>query len=119
MYQLKAGVFIDGTLTNIVSKVMTKDYNFGQPMHRKKLKQVQLLIKMTSATTVTVDTYLDNNLLSTNPLTYDANQNTDAQKLKVMASGRFRYVKFNLTIPVNELFQITGFAFAFKLNTPK
>lgn len=118
-YSLDQTKFKDGTSTPYNLRVQTKDYDFGYPQHRKKLKQLQLLVKMTAATTVTVDSYLDNNLLSTTPLNYDVNQNTDAQKLKVMASGRFRYCKFNMTIPINELVQVIGFAFVYKMNTPK
>src|SRR5205085_25452 len=61
----------------------------------------------------------DNNLLSTTMLNYDATQNTDAQKLKLMASGRFRYVKTDIQVFVNEAIQITGFTFVYKLNNPK
>jgi hypothetical protein len=119
IYKLLQNVFKDGTNLTYNLKVTSKDYDFGMPHHRKKLKQYQILAKMTNLTTITVDIYLDNNLLSTTNLQYDPNQNTDAQKLKVMASGRFRYVKTNLTIPVNELVQLIGFTFVYKLNTPK
>jgi hypothetical protein len=74
---------------------------------------------MTNLTSVEVDVYLDNTTLLTTMLTYDITQNSDAQKLKIMASGRFRYVKVNITIQVNELVQIIGFGFVYKLNTPK
>jgi hypothetical protein len=118
-YSLDNTKFKDGTNTTYSVKIQSKDYDFGYPHHRKKLKQYQILAKITAVTTITVDTYLDNNLLSTTNLIYDPNQNTDAQKLSVMASGRFRYAKINLTIPVNEIFQIVGFAFVYKMNTPK
>jgi hypothetical protein len=89
------------------------------PHHRKKLKQFQLLAALTALSTVTVKLYTDNTLLSTTPLVYDPLQNSDAQKLKIMASGRFRYTKFEITSVVKERIQLTGWGIVFKENTPK
>lgn len=119
VYQLKHDVFKDGTRTTYNMHIISKDYDFGMPHHRKKLKQYQILAKMSPMTFISVLVYTDNLLLTTSQLTYDHSQNTDAQKLKVMASGRFRYVKTDITIPVNERVQLIGFGFVFKMNTPK
>jgi hypothetical protein len=119
VYQLKYDVFKDGTNTPYNMHIVSKDYDFGMPHHRKKLKQYQILAKMSPMTFISVSIYTDNQLLTTSQLTYDPSQNTDAQKLKVMASGRFRYVKTDITIPVNERVQLIGFGFVFKQNTPK
>jgi hypothetical protein len=118
-YELKAGIYRDDVSTTFNLRILSKDYDFNMPHHRKKLKQYQILAKMTSASTISVSLYTDNTLLSTTSLVNDPNQVTDAQKLKVMASGRFRYVKTDLTITVNELIQLIGFGFVFKQNTPK
>ena len=119
VYKLSTTVFRDGTATAYNMRLLSKDYNFGYPHHRKKLKQYQILAKMTAQSGISVGLYLDNNLLSTTMLNYDATQNTDAQKLKLMASGRFRYVKTDIQVFVNEAIQITGFTFVYKLNNPK
>lgn len=119
LYELKHDVFVDNVATTYTMKVHSKDYSFNQPHHRKKLKQYQLLVKLTSSTTINVSLYADNNLLSTTALTSDPTQNSDAQKLRIMSSGRFRYVKTEISFTVNELVQLTGFCFVFKMNTPK
>lgn len=119
VYTLKNNVYVDGVNTPYSMKITSKDFNFNMPHHRKKLKQYQILAKLTAVTTIYVELYLDNNLIGMFPLTYDLLQNSDAQKLKVMASGRFRYVKTDITIPVKETVQLIGFAFVFKQNTPK
>lgn len=119
VYQLKHDVFKDGTSTTYNMHIISKDYDFGMPHHRKKLKQYQILAKMSPMTFISVLVYTDNLLLTASQLTYDHSQTTDAQKLKVMASGRFRYVKTDITIPVNERVQLIGFGFVFKMNTPK
>ena len=119
VYQLKYDVFKDGINTPYNMHIVSKDYDFGMPHHRKKLKQYQMIVKMSPMTFISVSIYTDNQLLTTSQLAYDPSQNTDAQKLKVMASGRFRYVKTDITIPVNERVQLIGFGFVFKMNTPK
>jgi hypothetical protein len=119
LFELKPYAFKDVVNTPYNMRILSKDYTFGLPHHRKKLKQYQILSKMTNATTINVKLYTDKNLLSTTNLQYDAIQNTDAQKLKIMASGRFRYVQTDITITVNELVQLIGFGFVYKLNTPK
>jgi hypothetical protein len=119
IYQLKSNVFKDDVSTPYNMRILSKDYDFSLPLHRKKLKQFQLMAKITNATTINVSLYADNTLITTTPLTYDSTQNTDAQKLKVMAAGRFRYVKYDISIPVNEQVQLIGYGFVFKYNTPK
>lgn len=119
LYKLDNTKFKDSGSQTYQMRILSKDFDFGMPHHRKKLKQYQLLAKMTNVTTISVDTYLDNTLLSNTVLNYDSNQNSDAQKLKVMASGRFRYAKVDVKITVNELVQLIGFGFVYKLNTPK
>jgi hypothetical protein len=118
VYQLTNASFKDGTATSYSMKVQSKEYDFGATS-QKKLKQYQILADITALTTITVKLYADDILLSTTPVTYDPTQITNVQKLKVMTSGRFRYVKTELTIPVNELVQIIGFGFVYKMNTPK
>lgn len=119
LYQLKNTVFRDGTNTVYSLKIKSKDFHFGLPHHRKKLKQYQILAKITNVSAIGVTIYLDNNLLGSTTLNYDSAQNTDAQKLSMMASGRFRYVKTELVIDVNELVQLVGYGFVFKQGTPK
>jgi hypothetical protein len=117
--QLKDNVFFDYGSNVYIMRVSSKNFNFNMPHHRKKLKQFQLLSKLGVGTTIVTKIYTDNTLLSTTNLTYDPAQNSDPQKLKVMGSGRFRYVKFELSCTVRELVQFTGFGFVFKENTPK
>lgn len=119
MYKLNPLVYKDGVSTPYMMTIKSKDYDFGYPHHRKKIKEYQLLANLTSKSTITVSLYADNNLLVVTPLSFDPTQNSDSQKLKVMASGRFRYVKTVISIPVNELVQLIGFGFVFKENTPK
>jgi hypothetical protein len=119
LHELKDDVFVDGVSTTYTMSVTSKDFNFNMPHHRKKLKQFQLLAALTALSTVTVKLYTDNTLLSTTPLVYDPLQNSDAQKLKIMASGRFRYTKFEITSVVKERIQLTGWGIVFKENTPK
>ncbi len=117
--QLKKDVFTDDVNTSYSVRIISKDFDFRKPHHRKKLKQYQILAGITSKTTINVKLYTDNTLAVTTSLTSDPNQNSDAQKLKIMANGRFRYVKSDITIPVNEVFNLIGFGFVFKENTPK
>jgi hypothetical protein len=119
LYQYNPLVYKDELTTPYVMRLVSKDYTFNIAHHRKKMKEYQLLVNLTSLTTITVSLYADNNVLTVTPLSFDPNQNSDAQKLKVMASGRFRYVKTDISIPVNELVQLIGFGFIFKENTPK
>lgn len=119
VYKLTQNKFLDGTNKQYTMRVVSKDFNFKMPHHRKKLKQYQLIVNLTSISSLRVSTYVDNNLLSITPLGYDPLQNSDAQKLTIMASGRFRYVKTDITIPVKEHIQLVGFGYVFKQNTPK
>ena len=89
------------------------------PNHRKKFKQYQVLAKITPNTSILVQIYADNTVITTQSLNYDPLQDSDAQKLKVQTSGRFRYTKTDLTIPVVDNVQLIGFGFIFKENTPK
>jgi hypothetical protein len=119
IYELKDGVYRDGVSNPFNIFIESKAYDFGLPHHRKKLKQYQILAKLNPSTVIMVDVYADNSLLSSTALTYDNIQNTDAQKLKIMASGRFRYVKTKVDIPINGEVELLGFGFVYKLNTPK
>lgn len=119
LYKYNPLVFRDDVSIPYLMKLNSKDYTFNIPHHRKKLKQYQLLSKLTSVTTITVSMFADNNLLTVTPVSFDPNQNSDAQKLNIPASGRFRYVKVELSAPVNEALQFIGFGFIFKANTPK
>lgn len=119
VYQLKANVYMDGTATPFSMKLVSKNFNFDMPHHRKKFKEYQVLAKLTAATTMTIKIYADENLLVSNPVTYDPLQNSDAQKLRVKTSGRFRYTSTDITIPVVENIQLIGYGFIFKENTPK
>lgn len=120
LYKLNPDVFRDETSTVYTMKVHSKNFNFGHPHHRKKMKVYQLLAKLTNSTTITVKLYADDVLLSTTQLQHDPLQaGSDAQKLKIMQSGRFRYVQSEIEIPVNESVELIGFGFIFKENTPK
>jgi hypothetical protein len=119
VYKLKPDVFKDGKDKAYTMNVQSKSYNFNMPHHKKKLKQYQLVTNLSSISSIMTTVYADNNLLITKPLNYDPNQNSDAQKLNVMASGRFRCIKTDMTINVKEPVQLIGFGFVFKQNTPK
>lgn len=119
VYQSKTGVYLDGTATPFSMRLISKNFNFDMPHHRKKFKEYQILAKITAATTMTIKVHSDDTLLVSQAVTYDPTQNSDAQKLKVRASGRFRYTFTDITIPVNENVQLVGFGFIFKENTPK
>jgi hypothetical protein len=119
IYKLDPDKFVDGTNKRYTMKVVSKNFVFGMPHHRKKLKQYQLVTKLKPSSSIMVSIYADDKLLSNVPLSYDPNQNSDSQKLIVMSSGRFRYVKVDLTIPVRDSIQLIGFGFVFKQNTPK
>jgi hypothetical protein len=119
VYKLRSDVFKDGKDKLYTMNVQSKSYNFNMPHHKKKLKQYQLITNLSSISSIMTTVYADNNLLITKPLNYDPNQNADAQKLNVMASGRFRCIKTEITIKVKEPVQLIGFGFVFKQNTPK
>jgi hypothetical protein len=119
IYRLKSDVFKDGKDKSYVMKVQSKSYNFNMPHHKKKLKQYQLITNLSSISSIIATVYADNTLLTTKPLNYDPNQDAAAQKLNVMASGRFRCIKTELSIRVKEPIQLIGFGFVFKQNTPK
>jgi hypothetical protein len=112
------GVYRDSQSSTYNMVVKSKNYSFNMPHHRKKLKQFQLLAKLVIST-INVKVFTDNTQIVSSNLVYDALQNSDAQKLKVMCSGRFRYVKFEISYLVQELTQLTGFSFTFKENSPK
>jgi hypothetical protein len=119
VYKLTSNVFKDGKDKLYTMNVQSKSYNFNMPHHKKKLKQYQLITNLSSVSSIVTTVYADNNLLITKPLNYDPNQNADAQKLNVMASGRFRCIKTEISIKVKEPIQLIGFGFVFKQNTPK
>lgn len=119
IYKLDKTKFLDGTNSTYTMKIISKDFNFNLPHHRKKLKQYQLITKLTPVTTIEVRIFADNTLLNVTTLNYDSNQNSDAQKLSVTSSGRFRYVKTEVSTIVKEALQLIGYGFVFKQNTPK
>lgn len=119
IYKLLDTVYYDGVDKVYSMNLKSKDFNFDMPHHRKKIKEYQLITKIQTDTRIMVSLFADNNFLVSQALSYDPNQNSDSQKLKVMASGRFRYVKTEITIPVVEFIQLIGFGFIFKENTPK
>jgi hypothetical protein len=119
VYRLKSDVFKDGKDKLYTMNVQSKSYNFNMPHHKKKLKQYQLITNLSSISSILVTVYADNTLLTTKPLNYDPTQDSDAQKLDVMASGRFRCIKTEISIKVKEHIQLIGFGFVFKYNTPK
>jgi hypothetical protein len=119
VYKLKQDKFLDGENKPYIAKIISKEFNFNMPHHRKKLKQYQLITSLTAISTIKVEIFLDGKVISTTPLGYDPEQNLTAQKLKVLTSGRFRQIKTAITIPVKEHVQLNGFSFVFKENTPK
>lgn len=119
IYNLKRGSFFDGVNDTFEIHIISKDYDMNMPHHRKKMKQFQLLAELSNYTVINVDMYGDNDLLTSQSITHDPDQNSDADKLKVTTSGRFRYAKVDITIPITEDIQLLGYAFIFKLNTPK
>jgi hypothetical protein len=119
VYKLRSDVFKDGKDKPYTMSVESKSYNFNMPHHKKKLKQYQLITNLSSISSIVAIVYADNTLLIDKQLNYDPNQNADAQKLNVMASGRFRCIKTEITIKVKEPVQLIGFGFVFKQNTPK
>lgn len=119
IYKLLQNVYYDGTATPFSVHLISKDFDFDMPHHRKKMKEYQVLMKLTSATSAVVKVYGDNTQLISKAITADAAQNSDAQKLKVQTSGRFRYAKTDILYTVTENTQLIGFGFIFKENTPK
>lgn len=122
IYKLVRNQFKDGTNSPIVMKLKSKDYNGGMPHHRKKIKQFQLLADLNN-TVISTSVYGDNTLVTPNGVAYDLvndpTQNSDAQKLRVSANGKCRYVKFDLSITMVENIRLIGFAFVGKDNSPK
>lgn len=119
LYKLTESTYFDGLNSTYTILVHSKNFNFNMPHHRKKLKQFQLLVRLSQSTVITVSLYTDDNLLSTTPLLYDPLQNSDAQKLKIMASGRFRYTQFSLSAKVDGDIELVGYTWVFKQSTPK
>lgn len=119
LYELSSSQYVDGVNSKYNIRITSKNFNFDMPHHRKKLKQFQVIAKISVTTIVNVSLYVDNNLVSTTALTYDSLQNSDAQKLKIMASGRFRYAKFDINIEVDSDIELIGYTWIFKLSTPK
>lgn len=118
MYQMKRGQFTDDG-NAIVFHITSKDYDMNMPHHRKKMKQFQFLCELTAATSITAKVFGDNTQLTSQVVTHDPNQNSDADKIKVTTSGRFRYTRVDISFNVAEDVVVLGYAFVFKLNTPK
>lgn len=119
IYKLSKGVYFDDVNTQFAINIISKDYDYGMPYHKKKLKQFQLLCTLNSVTTVNVNLYLDDVIVAENVSGDPSQNNKDSQKLIISMSGRFRYIKTNLQITVMEDIQILGFGFIFKYGMPK
>jgi hypothetical protein len=123
IFQLTKGYYFDDTTTtsNRFTLVLTsKDYDYGMPYHKKKLKQFQLLCDIGVSSTVVTNLYSDNGtLLTQNLITNSGDAADDSQKLIATGSGRFRYVKADMRIQVLEDVSILGFGFVFKYGMPK
>jgi hypothetical protein len=119
VYNLKSDAYRDGTDEVFTMRIISKNFNFNIPHHRKKLKQYQIITDLTEVSVINVDIYVDDSLLSSESLIYDDNQSSSSQKLTLMSSGRFRHIRTDINIPVHETVQIIGFSFVFKQNTPK
>lgn len=119
IYELKKDVYRDDIDSLYSMTIISKDFNMGTPHHRKKMKQFQVLVNIGKKTNISTWLYADNTELTNQLLDNDPLQDSDAQKLKITVSGRFRYAKVKMIIPVKEFIQITGFGFVFKENTPK
>lgn len=117
--KLQRGVYNDLVNTPFYMHLISKDYDMNMPHHRKKMKQFQLLCNLTELSAMDITVYGDNLPLVTQPVTHDPQQDSDADKLKVTTSGRFRYTKVEIMLQVTEDVQMLGYAFIFKLNTPK
>jgi hypothetical protein len=120
IYQLIRGFYFDDVSTVYNMNITTKDFDFGMPHHKKKLKQFQLISKLTSATTVNITITGDDVSLISQSVVGDPTKNAnDSQKFNVTGSGRFRYVNTNLSIPVRGEIQLLNFGFIFKQSSPK
>lgn len=119
LYRLATYTYIDGENLKYSVRVTSKNFNFDIPHHRKKLKQFQVLANLLPTSQLRVILYCDNNVVADSTLTYDDLQNSDAQKLKIMASGRFRYTQFDITSEVNGKIELVGYTWIFKQSTPK
>lgn len=119
IYELDETKFRDGTVNSYYLRIKSKHFHMGLPHHKKKLKQYQILAKMTNLTSIQVTIFADENLLTSAAIMYDPEQNTDVQKLKLMANGRFRYVRADVSILVHEQVQLIGYGWVFKQSTPK
>jgi hypothetical protein len=122
IFQLTNDYYYDdnASLPNRFTLVLTsKDYDYGMPYHKKKLKQFQLLCQMNSLTTINVSLYMDDAPVS-QPISGDPAQNgRDSQKMNVTISGRFRYIKADLRIQIMENVKLLGFGFVFKYGQPR
>lgn len=123
IFQLTKGYYYDdntATANRFTLVLTSKDYDYGMPYHKKKLKQLQVLCDITTASTIVANLYSDNGtLLTANMVTTSGDATDDSQKLIASGSGRFRYVKADLRVQVLEDFSILGFGFVFKYGQPK
>lgn len=122
VYQLSKGVYLDDVNTTFTVTIITKDYDYGMPYHKKKLKQAQLIAKTKSDVTITLNLYGDDVQLNptNNTAVGDPTKNSnDSQKFLLPASGRFRYIRGVLTFPVTDDVTLLGLGFVFKQSSPK
>lgn len=123
IYQQTKSYFYDDTLSasnRFTLTLVSKDYDYDMPYHKKKLKQFQLLCDIGVSTTVVTNLYSDNGtLLTANLVTNSGDAADDSQKLIATGSGRFRYIKADMRMQVLENISIIGFGFVFKYGMPK
>jgi hypothetical protein len=121
LHKLTKDVFMDDLKTRFTMTIASKDYDYGLPYHKKKLKQFQLISKVQSDTSIVVVLTADSttNLLIS-PVTVDPTKNgTDSQKFILPVNGRFRYIKSIIKAEVKSNVQLLSFGFVFKYSSPK
>jgi hypothetical protein len=122
LYSPTNNFYFDDVTTVFNMVVGTKNYDFNMSHHKKKLKQFQLMLKLTSTTVVTASLYTDNVLVNSTPTTASGvvgKDSMDSQKFIFAASGSFRYIKAVISIPVKGTTQLLDFGFIFKQSSPK
>jgi hypothetical protein len=123
IFQLTKGYFFDDDATKsyrFTLALVSKDYDYGMPYHKKKLKQFQVLCSMQTSTRILTTLYSDDGvLLAANMGTTAKDASNDSQKIIMAGNGRFRYIKADMRIGVLADFTILGFGFVFKYGAPK
>lgn len=122
IYQLTQGYYYDDSNTIFTVLISTKDFDYGMPYHKKKLKQVQLIAKTKADVTITLNLYGDDVLLngSNNTIVSDPSKDgNDSQKFILSSSGRFRYIRGLISFQVKDDVTLLGIGFVFKQSSPK